>query len=608
MLDAAAQMTPGATLLSNDSWFDYKDATHATYTRTWTILLDERADDFGVFMCSVNNGSTRLKSFSGEITEPSAKPRKLKKADLKYTEYSEGLADSYGTYFYSPTITSYPATITYSYTLDYFDAILGFPPFVPLPFTSGIGLDKASYTLTVPSDSCFSYHALNMPDIKPQRSVTKEGVTYRWTVQGLPKDSAEPYSPPAVNSMKAVMFTPARFSYEGKAGSGKSWVDIGNWIYSLSEDRATLPKELEDKVKSIAGGCSSEKEIISRIHDYLGETTRYVSIQLGLGGLRPLEPSFVFKNKFGDCKALSWYLKSMLDFCGIESHYVITNLGTDRMIQDFPSLATSNHAILCIPGQNDTLWVECTNPEVPLGYVHSGIAGNKALVVKKDGSFMTRLPKDEDGRNTDSMKVYVKLDADGNAEASIKQEVFNSIWETYHAASKQSSEKQVEFIKKDISLPMIKLSGLKLEDFMEAEPHCRMSCNASAYPYASKTGSRLFVPMHPFRNFTDNTTKSRKNNLFFKSGWVDNDLITIRIPEGFEIESVPEDFAYDSKFGHVECKMTRNEDLDEISLHFIVKHCSGTFPKEDFSDYKAFRKALGKLFGGKVVLTRTGSK
>ena len=47
------------------------------------------------------------------------------------------------------------------------------------------------------------------------------------------------------------------------------------------------------------------------LYDYLGESTRYVSIQLGIGGRNAQRPERFCKTKFGDCKALSNYMHAM---------------------------------------------------------------------------------------------------------------------------------------------------------------------------------------------------------------------------------------------------------------------------------------------------------
>ncbi len=594
-----------AVLLANDAVFDYKGPTQATYSRTFTIMIpDKSAEKYSVFSCDVNNGRTKLKSFSGEIEDATGKKKKLKKADLKYTEFSEGLADSYGTFYYSPTLTSYPSTITYSYEISYSDAVLSFIPFEPLPFTNGVALESATYTLRVPSEDCFSYRTLNMPGVEPERFDSPDGVTLKWAVKDIPAGVSEPHSPPVTSILRAVLFTPVSFTYEGNAGTGDSWVSLGNWIESLSDGFPDYPKELEEKVKSLTEGCETDFEKLEKIHKYLGETTRYVSIQLGLGGLRPLDPAYVFKNKFGDCKALSWYMKSMLECCGIPSDYVIVNMGADSLIPDFPSLATANHAILSVPIQGDTLWVECTDPEVPLGYVHAGIAGNHALIVKKDGSYVTRLPELDSRYNTDSIIANVTLDPDGGALASVKQVVCGMNWETAHALSKLSSDKQADFVKSGFSVPMVKVYDLTINDFPLNKPFCETSYKASASTYASKTGARLFVPADPFRYYPDNTSRTRKNDIYFGNGWVDSDVITLSVPEGYVVESSPENVVFDNQFGHMEYGMTFNEDSRVMTIKLSVQINKGLFPKEEYSDYKAFRKVVEKVSGGKIVLVK----
>ncbi len=604
---AAEEMTGDAVIIRNDASFTVTDKNNAVYKSTVEIRITEKGKRYASFSCTVNNGSSKLKSFSGVIKDARGKVHKIKKSDLRYTEYSQGLADSYGTWFYSPSIIHYPATITYTYEKQYTDAILGCDPFVPLPYADGVSLMESSYTLTVPSKDCFTFKQLNMPDVTPEHTSSDAGEVYVWKTGAMQPFKTEGLSPPLFRTMPAVLFSATEFSYEGKAGSTSDWKAIGNWLLSLTEDRDVPPEGLKAKVIQLTEGTDDKMEKIRRLYEYLGETTRYVSIQMGLGGLRPIEPEKVFLNKFGDCKALSFYMQTMLKCCGIDSHYTVINMGDDMMMPDFPSLGTSNHAILAVPMEKDTLWLECTNPEVPLGYVHPGIAGNHALVVKKDASYLTRLPKTPDGSNKDSLKVIVDLNADGSAVATVRERADMDFWRRFHALERMPEDERLNNVKSSIRLPRVAVNNLRINCKSSPTLFCEMTYEATADTYASVTGSRLFVPVNPFRNIGDfSSSNKRVNDIYIKDGSVQADSIVLNIPEGYSVEAYPERYMFENEFGSVRFDYScgTGGSTDQLILTFCLSKNSGTFPKSGYEDYREFRKAMERVFGTKLVLVK----
>ena len=79
------------------------------------------------------------------------------------------------------------------------------------------------------------------------------------------------------------------------------------------------------------------------------KSTRYVNVSLGVGGWQPIAAKDVYKHGYGDCKALSNYMKALLKEAGITAHYTLVNAGARarRLLADLPG-SSFNHAILCV--------------------------------------------------------------------------------------------------------------------------------------------------------------------------------------------------------------------------------------------------------------------
>jgi len=80
--------------------------------------------------------------------------------------------------------------------------------------------------------------------------------------------------------------------------------------------------------------------------------TRYISIQLGIGGWQPFDAAFVQEHGYGDCKALSNYMVALLKTAGITAYSVLIRPGDYRYTfnESFPSNQFT-HVIVCVPFQ-----------------------------------------------------------------------------------------------------------------------------------------------------------------------------------------------------------------------------------------------------------------
>src|SRR5471030_2459540 len=99
----------------------------------------------------------------------------------------------------------------------------------------------------------------------------------------------------------------------------------------------------------MTAGLATDKEKVKFLYEYMQHNVRYVSIQLGIGGLKPFSATFVDQKKYGDCKALSNYMCALLKAVNIPAYYAKVRAGTNEEPCDnsFP-FDLSNHIIVCI--------------------------------------------------------------------------------------------------------------------------------------------------------------------------------------------------------------------------------------------------------------------
>ncbi|MBK6985451.1 MAG: hypothetical protein IPH32_12180 [Bacteroidetes bacterium] len=85
----------------------------------------------------------------------------------------------------------------------------------------------------------------------------------------------------------------------------------------------------------------------------------------------------------------------------------------------FPSMRF-NHAINCVPLNNDTVWLECTSQIQSLGFQGSFTGNRKALLVLPNGGALVNTIKYHAIDNAKITVATIVLDNTNNATAQIK--------------------------------------------------------------------------------------------------------------------------------------------------------------------------------------------
>lgn len=539
----------------------------AKYETVTTVLKKEHINAaIASFSC---DRYTALKSFSGEVYDANGKVLyKIKKGDLIATEYSESFATDEKRYMFRALAASTPYTVKYNWEIQYKSGILLFPHFFPIEFHNQ-SLEEASYRIFQPQEN-MNYKGMNIPVESIKKN--EKGFSIEWKF-GKINAFKEEYFSDAISNRPYLLAAPLNFECDGTSGDMTTWKSFGDWHVELSKGGDVLSPALKKKTEEIVAGKATEKEKVEALYNHLAQSTRYVSIQLGLGGWRPIDANEVARTGFGDCKGLSNYLHAMLKAVGIESSCVAINTTRKEMFPEMASLGQANHMILMVPLKEETLWLECTYAELPFGFIHSSIAGHDVFVIEPGKSRLERLPHYPDSMNHSNFTAVVTLGGDGKASVNVTKRSQLFHYEALMPLMKKNTKEQIDHFRKEIRLSEGRVTALNIVNKKKAIPHYIINYTLESEHYASKSGSRLFLPVNIFRGKDSDIEIDiqRKTPVVIDNGFTYNDHIKILIPDGYTVESIPKEMHFECELGFFKNSIEVKDGVIEIHQTFQLK-------------------------------------
>lgn len=576
--------------------------THAVmHFKKTTTILHESASDFGFFSCTCSK-SNQLISFKGQITDASGNIiRKMKIKDLKKTEYSPYLAiDDYIMYLeYTPS--SFPVTVTYEWELDCKDNLVEFPPFCPQT-DYNVDVKRAAYHLAAPQELGvrYAFKNISQPAEVYKNKAGAQVISLEMT--DIPRVKKIPYTRPIYDRVPIAYFAPSLFVYYETQGSLSNWKEFGMWQFGMLRGRDILPEDIRNEIHQLTDSLGDDRQKVEAIYNLLGKKTRYVAILFGIGGQRPASAIDVCSSGYGDCKGLTNFMRAMLQEVGITSNYTTISTRNRQLLKDFASVGQMNHVILQVPIKNDTIWLECTNPQLPFGYVHGDIAGHDAIEVSRAGGRLVHIPAYPDSTNLARNQIRLQLDGSGIADIDVSSVFYNLRMESRIPVYKMGRDEQKKAILRMLYAPQAEID--KSEFKMEG-PVLSLDAHVRSKNYTTATGKRLFVPVCPIRRDTSipAVDGERLEDFYIETGYCDEDEIIITLPEGSEIEATPSDVIINESFASFHSIIKRKGSQIIITNRLLVK--SGTYDKSSYSRFIEFMKRVNTAYGQKVVLKKS---
>lgn len=601
----ALKKNADAVIRTWETRFDIEDREMASYQvkKAITVLNDD-GSDWGEFVEAYDK-LDKIRRIRIAIYDAKGKlVKKVKSGEIEDYGYT-----SAGSVYDDSRLKAYiPFGIETPYTVEVeFEKLKKSSLFYPrwnMRNSSGIAVQYASLVVNAPDNYGIRYR---QEDYEGEPVISKNGTVtnYVWEVRELPALKREFRGPGVSLLSPRVILAPTDFSMEGYEGSMETWKDFGLWIKQLNANRDELPAGLAREIDELVKDAPNDLEKIRRIYGYLQSNTRYVSIQLGIGGFQPFEAANVAQNGYGDCKALTNFTYSMLKKVGIKSFYTLirAGAGADDIITDFPS-SQFNHVILSVPMEKDTVWLECTSQQAPFNFLGGFTSDRHGLMITENGGVLVKTPEYTAEENTQLRKISVNIDAEGNANATVLTEYKGRQYDDNYFLASKGKDDQRKYLLNTIDIPAFDLGDVKYEEQKSANPVLTEEFDLSLRKYASTTGKRLFFVPNLLSRYGSTPPKDddRKSAVINRYNYKDIDTVVYKLPEDYRLEFQPDPTEVASEFGEYKVTYDFNPETNELTYVRYIKVFKGTFPANSYADFRNFWRKVSRSDKSKLVL------
>jgi len=590
----------------SDITFKIINKGHALYKKHFVItILNKNADMEAAFEQNYSK-LLKIKDYNMSIYDGSGKLfKKVSKSDFK----DEGAVSNMHLYSddrvikYEPSMSKYPYTVEYNIEEDDY-LLMVYPSWVSQNNWKE-AVENSTFKFIVPTGFAFQKKERNLKDSLVITNKKKE-VEYLWKASNLLANEYEPYSNGIMEIVPNVILAPYQFEIAGYEGNLDSWKSFGQFIFNLNSSKNILSEKTVNEIKDIVKTTSDQKEQVKLLYQYMQNKTRYINIKIGIGGWKPFDASIVDKLGYGDCKALSNYMKTILDAAGINSFYTLIYAG-----ENVRDIATTfprnyfNHAILCVPFSNDTLWLECTSQKIPFGYLGGFTSNRHALVITPNGGLLLETPKLNVNDNLQIRTAEVNLDSSGGGTILSKTKYTGVQFDERERFYFANADDQKKLLYQNLDLTDIKIDNMNYEMDKGEHPSISESLNLSIKNYATLTGKRMFLNLNLLNKATrlPSAVKERKTSMNLNWAFNDIDTVIYHIPDGMKVEYLPESKELKSDFGYYKTEIKIEGKKITYIRTFIQNR--GNFHANRYKDFIDFRKQILNFDGVKVSLIKS---
>ncbi|MCK4660849.1 MAG: DUF3857 and transglutaminase domain-containing protein [Phycisphaerae bacterium] len=456
-------------------------------------------------------------------------------------------------------------------------------------FQNNYPIIKKRYSVYMPKDKPVQFEVYN-GELKSSLWFDDDYHAYSFWAEDIPRHKREPHQvAPDDYVIKLVMATVP------------DWEMKSRWFFEANESQFDSDDAIRAKVAELTEGLEDDEAKIAALNHWVADNIRYYGTSRGPREGFTLHSGIeTFHDRGGVCKDKAGMLITMLRAAGYESYPALTMAGP--RVEDIPA-DQFNHTISVIRNKDGTFTI--LDPTwIPLSRdMWSPWEALQGLVYgTPEGQTLTLSPHFPPEHNQFVSRGESEIDAGGALSTQISMEVSGRPDTSFRRkANKYSQPEQRAAFESVLSIaPNARLEAFEFTDPFDYTHNAKIELKVSAEGYAAGSQQvhmfRLPLMSHPLGRFIipdlfySVDAEKRNFGMRFHATRLVRYEETLKLPDGWKIEHVPEKQELDSNAATLSFEAIPGDGELTYKFEFTIKH--NRIPAEDYPELK---KALDTM-------------
>lgn len=387
-------------------------------------------------------------------------------------------------------------------------------------------------------------------------------------LENIPPLKKEPFSGNLNNYMSALQFelSYTQFPNSGIKNYATTWEDVASKIYESDDFGKQLNQHdyFKKDINDLIASGSSQKEKMMLIYQYVKTKMSwndYLGVYTDVGVKKAYDAGV------GNVADINLMLVSMLKFAGIQSSPILLSTKKNG-IPFFPTRSGFNYVIAGASIEGELVLLDGTDKNGMPNILRTELLNWKGRMVKEDGS--SRLvdlypAKSAVHNGMLNLEIMDDMVVRGNVKNRYTGHYARETRTRYGDLDDNEQLKKL-----DNTFESIDVVDVKFKDLKDPMKPVIIEYNFEAEDSIDEVGNNIYISplIHLANDKNYFTAEERSHPIDYIYPWSDKYIVTINIPEGYEVVSVPEDLSINMEegIGSYRYGITQNNGTISIAL------------------------------------------